>query len=204
MLKTIVKASQIAHLTDARYFAAWYVDFIGFDFRTQPAQKQAIMGWLAGVQAVAEVDLDTDAADVQAILTHFGIQWAELSPFYELEEAKKIQQARLIKRLHCEQPAELENLDASLAEWASVAEIMVISLNFSVQELLAAEDLQAKFQNWNQKYKILLEMSLEPALIPDLLEKIQPYGLVLKGGLEEKVGFKSFDELDAIFEQLEE
>jgi len=35
-----------------------------------------------------------------------------------------------------------------------------------------------------------------------MLAKLQPYGLSIKGGEEEKVGFKSFDEVDEIFEVL--
>jgi len=31
MLTTTVKASSISNLTDARYFAAWHVDWLGFD-----------------------------------------------------------------------------------------------------------------------------------------------------------------------------
>ena len=32
MLKKRVKAGSVTHLTDARYFAAWDVEFIGFCF----------------------------------------------------------------------------------------------------------------------------------------------------------------------------
>jgi len=32
MLKIKVKASQITNLTDARYFAAWEVEWLGFNF----------------------------------------------------------------------------------------------------------------------------------------------------------------------------
>ena len=52
MLKTKVKASSITNLTDARYFAAWGVNWLGFDLRqgsdtyVQPQLVHAIKGGL--------------------------------------------------------------------------------------------------------------------------------------------------------------
>ena len=60
MLKIKVKASSVTNLTDARYFAAWGVDWIGFDFeegsdRHLPVvNMRAIREWLDGVRFVGE------------------------------------------------------------------------------------------------------------------------------------------------------
>jgi len=40
-------------------------------------------------------------------------------------------------------------------------------------------------------------------VLESLLTEVNPTGIVLRGGEEEKVGYKSYDELDVIFEWLE-
>ena len=41
------------------------------------------------------------------------------------------------------------------------------------------------------------------AIFRKLIEEVRPYGISVQGGAEEKVGFKSYDELDVFFDQLE-
>jgi hypothetical protein len=36
--------------------------------------------------------------------------------------------------------------------------------------------------------------------LPKILDTLHIYGLILRGGEEEKVGFKSYEELDKIFD----
>jgi phosphoribosylanthranilate isomerase len=58
-------------------------------------------------------------------------------------------------------------------------------------------------QDCCSRYPVLLNINLSPAELPDFIALVQPLGLNLRGGDEERVGVKSFDELDAIFEGLE-
>jgi len=60
------------------------------------------------------------------------------------------------------------------------------------------EQLQALCRRQN----IILSIACKATEIESMLAKLQPYGLSIKGGEEEKVGFKSFDEVDEIFEVL--
>ena len=48
-----------------------------------------------------------------------------------------------------------------------------------------------------------MSIDFELDQLNEMLEKVQIHGLSLKGGEEEKVGFKSFDELDEIIDALE-
>ena len=55
-----IKASQITNLTDARYFAAWGVEWLGFglesgqDYFVTTAQMAAIKEWVEGPKMVGE------------------------------------------------------------------------------------------------------------------------------------------------------
>ncbi len=49
---------------------------------------------------------------------------------------------------------------------------------------------------------VLLDLDVAAADMPELLAAVQPYGWVARGGEEERVGVKSYDDLDEIFEAL--
>jgi len=76
MLQVPVKAGSITHLTDARFFAAYDVPYIGFNFDPlspnyiSPTQAMAIKGWLTGPQFVAEFD-NQDEEDIRNIIAFF-------------------------------------------------------------------------------------------------------------------------------------
>ncbi|MCB0588955.1 MAG: N-(5'-phosphoribosyl)anthranilate isomerase, partial [Phaeodactylibacter sp.] len=65
MLKTKVKASSVTNLTDARYFAAWEIEWLGFNFDPgseayiQPQAAQAIKEWIDGVKVAGEFGLQS-------------------------------------------------------------------------------------------------------------------------------------------------
>ena len=61
------------------------------------------------------------------------------------------------------------------------------------------EDLQALC--WD--FPVILSLNWDVASLGKVLEEIQPTGINVRGGAEEKVGYKSFDELDPIFESIE-
>jgi hypothetical protein len=43
-------------------------------------------------------------------------------------------------------------------------------------------------------------MQFEESSLQKILDDFQVYGLILRGGEEEKVGFKSYEEIDRIFD----
>jgi len=73
MLKLSVKASQITNLTDARYFAAREVEWLGFNLDTgsenaiPPQQISAIKEWVEGPKIVVEFGLQSPDEIKQAV-----------------------------------------------------------------------------------------------------------------------------------------
>ena len=59
-------------------------------------------------------------------------------------------------------------------------------------------------RNISDKYSVLVGFGLTKDNTKEALEKIHPAGIALKGGLEIRPGFKDFDELEEIFEELED
>ena len=54
-----------------------------------------------------------------------------------------------------------------------------------------------------EKYSILMGINCPAVDLNDFLNELKPTGLNVKGGEEEQVGMKSFDELDEVFEAIE-
>ena len=61
----------------------------------------------------------------------------------------------------------------------------------------------AAWKTLTAQFPALLQLSVAPETLPALLADWQPAGLLLRGGEEQQVGVKSFDEIEEIFEALE-
>ena len=74
--RKIIKAGSITNLTDARFFAAYDVDYIGFCFDPvspdyiSPQNALAIKGWISGPKIVAEF-VNQDLDNVKNIISFF-------------------------------------------------------------------------------------------------------------------------------------
>lgn len=210
MLKTKIKASQITNLTDARYFAAWDVSWLGFcldantDYFMPPANVAAIKEWVEGPKIIGEFGLQT-ATEIRALVDTLELDAIQLGMLVGEDVLEQLDGISIFKEIV------LENLDS-----------MQSDINFHLDKfeayidtfILVFDKNKLSFSDWTEtnidyladictKKNIILVMDFVAPELDDLLQKIQPLGLQVKGGEEEKVGFKSFDELDDIFEALE-
>lgn len=213
MLKTKVKASSITNLTDARYFAAWEVEWLGFDLNAgsadyiEPHLVKAIKEWVDGVKIVGEFELSSPDR-INEMVEALGLDGAQLGMFTPLETFQELEFATtLFKEIVIETGTTLEDLKQQLVTFAPYVKAFLF--NFDKNGITAA-NLQAEtqltkpeLQTLCETYPILLSLHISPSELSNFLGTIKPFGLSVKGGAEEKVGFKSFDELDEVFEALE-
>jgi len=62
----------------------------------------------------------------------------------------------------------------------------------------------AKIKALAAQKKVFLDIPFEAKHLAEILENLDICGLILRGGEEEKTGIKSFEELDSIFEILQD
>jgi phosphoribosylanthranilate isomerase len=185
MLKTKVIASSISNLTDARYFAAWGVEAMGFDLRAvSAAQVHAFKDWISGPKVIGEFSSSEGQEVIENAAKALGLDLIQLDVFApkEWDFATDVIREVIIENttpekgtyiLKSENPRfELESHLPLLKKFCTIADCY-LDLNLKVDH-----------------YEIILS-------------EVKPAGIVLRGGAEEKVGFKSFDELDEIMEFLE-
>jgi len=199
----LVKASSITNLTDARYFAAREVAYLGFNLEENsgdyldPMYMKAIREWVQGPKIVGEFNR-TPASVVREAAAFFGLEAVQVPLLDNLHDL-----AGLEVILYLSGGTSPEALASVLHRVAP--SVACFLLDFSTPELttsLQGEQSDA-WKNLFAKYPVLLDVQLPADELPALLQKLNPAGLALRGGAEERAGVKSFEEIDAIFEVLE-
>ncbi len=210
MLQTIVKASELRHLTDARYFAACEVAYMGFSIGPGGlplVALDAIREWVAGPQIIGEWPAASPLPSAATLASYRldGLQLSSLESPAALQAASQAYGLPLLVEYVVEAYLPADAVTDFLAERNRQG--LTFLLNFTKgglrwEDLLAATPYSlAQLQAWTQHYPILLEIEGElPSKILAELPHLQ--GFAVRGGEEEKVGFKDFDALADFFEDL--
>jgi len=207
-----IKASGITNLTDARYFAAREVEWLGFRLGDDPASSiapmaaKAIMEWVDGVKIVGEFEF-ASAETIIAINDQLHFDAIQVGMFVAKTELEKLSGLTLIKEVVVDADSNLPKLAAILEENAALCTYFLLDfaksgLGWSKIKLgnpISADDLKKILT----KYPVILALEFEPEELSEVMEILQPTALSLAGGAEEKIGVKSFDDLDEIIDQLE-
>lgn len=193
LLKKKIIASSIENLTDARYFAGWMVDYMIFnidpnhEFYTNPQEIGSFQSWVSGPEYILEMSSD-QYEHCERYLVELNCQYV-LIDFSQRSLLDAINVPKIYRITWTEY---LENKD------------LVHSLGSSIV-LYQLEDFenQITLLENNVDFDIYLEMP-DQTLSSEILLRKNLDGFMVHGSPEEKVGFKSFDELDEIFEILQD
>ncbi|MFN9502287.1 MAG: hypothetical protein ACK57K_13260 [Chryseotalea sp.] len=183
-LKTFVKVSNITNLSDARYCAGMEVDMLGFVCVTGnphfvPVNLfQDIRGWITGPAIVAEIE-GLDAGDVAFVLENYKPDCLQVN--YLLAQ-------------HIETDLPLIVRFEPRMNWQTLSKQRI---SFCI---LTAEQFGEHKNEIPSSVGVLVENVTEDWLAVLLEEKI---GIALSGSDEISPGFKDFDSLANILEQLE-
>jgi phosphoribosylanthranilate isomerase len=212
MLSTKVKASSVTHLTDARYFAAWEVEWLGFylspgdDASIDPLQVNAIREWVDGVRICGEFNLAT-TAEVRTALEMLpldAVQVGMLTPAETLREIAPL--TPLLQEIVVESYSDPASIEELLSEHQSLVQLFILNFTkggITWQDLADGTPFDlAQLKAWTSEFPILLDIPLGETDPVQVATDYQLQGFSVRGGEEEKVGYKSFDELDDFFEAL--
>jgi phosphoribosylanthranilate isomerase len=214
MLKTKIKAGGITNLTDARYFAAREVEWLGFDLSPgsenyiEPGQMLAIREWVDGVKIVGTFNLETTEY-IQSAVSELGLDAVQLSMVAADNTIRELAaDLPLIKEIvpeYYHSDEDLKELFSAAPEGPAYFLLNLEKNGFTWQDLLAGSPFSlAGIQDICRQNPVLLALNFQPAEVKEILEQLPIQGLHLKGGDEEKVGVKSFDDLDEILDLLDD
>jgi phosphoribosylanthranilate isomerase len=194
-----IKASRITNLTDARYFAAKEVDYLGFNLEEgtegylDPMYMKAIREWVEGPRITGEFSR-ASTAYIREAVPFFGLDAIQVPAGYAGQLAA-FEGIETILELR-----EPDWDDAALLEGAApFVSFFLVNLTWTPRW----QDTARRLAECCAAYPVLIQTDAPAIQMPALLAALQPAGLGFVGGEEEKVGVKSFDEIEAIFEMLE-
>lgn len=209
-----IKAGAISHLTDARYFAARDVSWLGFGLDANDTQSMAnrqvaaIREWVDGPGICGEFGL-ASAEDILTTADALSLDAIQVDQFYPLQELALLSEntATIFVEwvVSADDPAEV--VAAWLKEYSSFVDFFII--NFAKGGITVADLLEGRpfplrqLADWAGLYAVLIETTADGPVAIQLWEQTGVNGFHLRGGSEERVGYKNFDELDEWFDTWE-
>ena len=181
-LKIPFKAGSITNLTDARFFAAYEVDYIGFCFDPQspnyisPQNALAIKGWIHGPKIVAEF-ANQDLDNVLNIINFFEPDVLELGDEYFDSTGLKI------------------NSDLPIIFKTSKENAQFIS---SKNILFILSEEENSFDLPAHQFPIMIDITNKEFDV----SKFMGDAIQIKGVAEMEVGVRDYDELGELMEGL--
>lgn len=206
-------AGPITNLTDARYFAAREVEWLRFDLEAgsenyiEPRAMGAIREWVDGVKIVGAFDL-AEAYEIRKAVEKWQLDAVQLGMLTPLATGIDLQIAvPIFKEIVIEKTTNVASLESLMTEWQPFVQFFV--LNFIKNGITWAMlhegnplsvDVLTKLC---EKKSLVFAIDLQPEVLNDMTNMLPLSGLYVKGGVEEKIGYKSFEELDEIFDLIE-
>ncbi len=185
--KLQIKAGNISHLTDARYFAALGVQWLGFNFKKNKANAltledaKTIKNWITGPTIVAEFD----TMDIDFIFERchqLQTNWIQIPPQKNLHN---LHQAYQIIQIYN---------NTNFSKEAST------HMKFAQLPMQSVEQINAALSVTPQ---IIFKIHQNLELTKHLIKNTRLTSIEIQGNNENEVGKKSFEELNELFDWME-
>ncbi|MBC6609011.1 hypothetical protein H8B13_19485 [Hymenobacter sp. BT188] len=202
-LLTSVLVRGINNLSDARYCAGMGAD--GLIFTLDPALPGAVdaatvrelAGWVAGVELIGEFD-EMPVSEINRLVEECGLQRVLL---HQRPEAPLSVPALLHAPLFLITSNSLRN--EMLLQYSPIFPAgLGVAASLNMDDLPEAR--QEALAEAATQFPLWLSGAITADTVASLLNTIHPAGLILEGGNEIKPGLRDFEELEAVFEALEE
>lgn len=195
--------NSVNNLSDARYAAGMGVDMMGFEVEpgaeryVSPELFKAITSWLSGIQTVVEVTVLTP----ELFSTIQEQYQPDLIQFEKIEgvNAEALSSYACIQKINFEKGKEKKSLE-------DIENQLITNYSYILFELNDWSDwrLHTDFlSKLNEENSILWGLPIEKEDVATIQE-LELTGISLKGGDEQRPGWKDLDQLIDILEALEE
>ncbi len=182
-------ATNVSNLTDARYFAAWGVDMMCYNIdpdtegSLSTAQFKEITEWVEG--PMTGIKMDGLSIPVTLLEEGMDVKNVIISPFIDKKDLPKSIES--IYRI------------CTIEEGWQDDNKLILTIPKSIDQL--SEEESNKIKEISEGREVFLD-GIFRAKDLNTISELGVTGIILKGGDEEKVGYKSFEELDEVLEAL--
>ncbi len=207
-----IKASAITNLTDARYFAARGADWLTFDL--DPAMElslsttefHAIREWVEGPKIVGNFGL-LEASKIVSIYDECRLDAIQVHPFMPLHQLEILEGKTIIQSYTVDNLSDLApRLNTFIEERSSFVNYFMLDFStneFPWDEVTKHQNLVTLLVELCKSHAIFFSLPFNNNNPHTFLETVSPFGIDVSGSEEEKIGFKSFDELDELLDHVE-
>ena len=213
MGEIILKGGSITNLTDARYFAAQGVHWLGFNLNSsdrdyiRPDVIQEIKQWVEGIKFVGQFGL-AEPNSILEVIKGLQLDFVELSYLNSIDTIKQVKEVcPVILNVVLEPSPNEKDLVSLLSKFNDITHSYLIDLEINDIPINRDKNNYSAGEinlNWIcNSFPVIINYHKEDPDILQILQDLSIYGLNLKGGEEEKVGFKSYEELDIIFDKIQ-
>lgn len=213
MKKIQIKANGINNLTDARYFAARGADWLSFDQDEKseqyidPTKFLAITGWVEGPKTIANFGKQT-VQEIKDLKKLLDFDVAQVGGNFSIEEIMALEGMQIQKTIVMTPGTDMEKFEEELYPFHSLVSSFVLDFQkykLPWSELIADPPFSIKrLKAFCQNSQVILDIPFEANEMESIISEMNPVGLCVAGGSEEKIGMKSYEELDDVFDLLEE
>jgi phosphoribosylanthranilate isomerase len=202
-LKTFVKISDISNLSDARYCAGMGVDLLGFRLdpgdsnSIDPVKFKSITEWVAGVGFAGEF-YRSNADVIAQTAANYNLSYLQIQPDALTEQIAGVN-IPIIINLNLDDYIGSEMLREYMHRTCHLVEFFLLT---SEKDELEPPDLD-NILDLSKEFPILLGFGIKKDNVNHILDTSQIKGIAMKGGEEVQPGFKDYDILMDVLEEIE-
>jgi len=201
-LSTKIIATEINNLSDARYFSAFPVDWLTFvcnpsSTKTLSVERiQEIVTWIEGPKIALDVR-GCSQQTVEQLFSSFAANGIIVDATQQLS-AEIREQVDVFTTIYLTAINTLERLEVSLAT-LTIGDSLI--LDFSLNDVDLEQLFHPRFKHLVSDFDVYVQAPLNVKDVSRFLE-LNLSGLALQSGHEEKVGIRSFDDVQDLMEEL--
>ncbi len=202
-LKTLVYIRNVDNLSDARYCAGMGADLIGFKLDPQgmkglsSKQYSEIINWLSGIRVVGEFG----ESSFEVIKEHIDQYKPDLLLIRDPEEVHNYSTLGIPLILS------INMHGLNIDEIRSTMNFCTGTVEYFLLETSDGKADAVQYENdiitYSETYPLLLGFGVTKENVDDILEKWSLAGISLQGSEEIRPGYKDYDDLADILEEIE-
>lgn len=200
-LKTKVKVNQVTNLSDARYCAGMGVQYLGFnfvsnhEFYVEPERFMEIKSWISGPELVGEFE-DSEISMIRELPCLDALDLIEINEPGNLQELSLLGKPVILK-LNIPDYDSMSSLESDLQFAKDLVEY------FLLDHTGDKSPDPSEVLTLSNRFPIFLGFGIHKENVHQIIRNSKLKGIALPGGKEEKVGFKDYEVLADILEELE-
>jgi len=207
--KPFIKASAITNLSDARYFASYGVEMMGFCFDPKsvdfinPFKMREISGWIEGPKLAGEFDHLSVEAMIEAIQSE-QLDYAQVKLKSITKEHAALDMVPLILDIEMSAETDFAATEILLGQVYTTGDYVLLNTLYVTDKQLDEAPFRNFIQSVCSKYPAILQHHFTANNALSIIDTFHPAGVSLKGGSEIKTGTKLFEATDALMEVLQQ